>query len=204
MTTRFLCLLAFMCISLAGFSQDYLDEIASEACQCVEDLPEGISAEEMQIQLGLCLLEASGPYEKKLKKDFNFNMADSESMEKFGETVGIRMAGICPSAIMMLYGAVSDDPEFGDDEEVLESSDEGIVTKIEDEQFVTFYIKGAGGSTQKYVWLTEVASDIDLSYQYESLLDRQVRVSFIELDIFDPRINEYRSIRVISEIFSAE
>ena len=67
------------------FAQDYLEEIGTKTCACVGNIPEVSSREELNIELALCIVEASKGYQSEIKKDFNIDIA---SMDKGGTELG--------------------------------------------------------------------------------------------------------------------
>ena len=62
------------------------------------------------------------------------------------------------------------------------------------------WIKNNEGKTNKFYWLTRVDTDFDLELEYKMLKDKEVYVRFMTQEIFDPRINEYRSYNVLLEL----
>ena len=57
----------FGCQSI--FSQDYMQKIAQETCTCVAGVPDTLKGQLLEVELGICMIKAATPYQKKLKKD---------------------------------------------------------------------------------------------------------------------------------------
>ncbi len=56
--------LLLLIIGYSAQAQDYLDDVAQEACECLQELPDSLDSETFQMEFGLCLLNASQPYQK--------------------------------------------------------------------------------------------------------------------------------------------
>ena len=114
---------------------------------------------------------------------------------RLGELIGIKMAGVCPEEILRMTNT-SDDEDY----EEMSNYVSGTVTKIEKEQFVVLSLKDDSGKTLKLYWLYYVDSELDLESNYSNLIDKKVEVYYYESDLFDARINEYKSFNIIEEL----
>ena len=182
-----------------AFSQDYMDKIAQKTCDCLNTIPDTLETDAFNIELGLCMLVAAEPYKKKIKKDYkiDLNKMDEGQGEEFGRIVGMRLAAICPSSLIRVANRRDTKKE-----EVMEGGNrvEGKVTAIIDDKFVEFSIKDESGKTSKYYWFTFIKANVNLSSDYKTLLDKEVKITFISQEFFDARINEYRSFNVIQKL----
>ncbi|NJW51626.1 hypothetical protein [Salinimicrobium oceani] len=181
-------LLILFLSSAATAQENYLDTIAQKACDCIETqkLIEQYEGEQLTMQMGVCLMTASGAYREQLMKDhdINFDRLDLEG-EKLGILIGSRMAFICPNFIISAAGD-------GSDEEVANFSATGVITSISEKPFVVFTIKNDQGRTTDFFWLTFIASEFDLQHDFKKLVGKKVDVTYVEEELFDPRINDYR------------
>ncbi len=64
----------FVFISTIAISQDYLDDIAIKSCECLSNIADTLSSDQYNLELGLCMIEASSPYAKQLKKDYRIDL----------------------------------------------------------------------------------------------------------------------------------
>lgn len=178
------------------FAQDYLTKITYESCECLSAIEETEDRDQFNLELGLCIIEASMPYKKELKKDHGIDLENiNEDGTRLGELIGIKMAGVCPEEILKV--ANGGDEESYDD---LSSYSSGTITKVEKEQFVVFSIKDDSGKTIKLHWLYYIDSEIDLEADYANLLGKRVEMYYYESDLFDARIDEYKTFNIIEEI----
>ena len=195
---KILSILLFQLILFPVLAQDYMDKIAEESCECLAGKDIEMDDNKMVMELGLCMLNASMPYKKQLKKDYDIDLDKiDEQGEALGQIIGMRMISFCPDALISMAGQMTD--EF-DDFDYSEETYSGVITLIDDERFVIFSIKNNEGKTNKFYWLNPVDTDFDLELEYKMLKDKEVYVRFMTQEIFDPRINEYRSYNVLLEL----
>jgi hypothetical protein len=158
--------------------------------------------DQFNMELGLCMLEASMPYQKQLKKDhgINWDRIDKEG-EKLGRLIGMKLASVCPNSLMRMVKKVS--PELMDDEDE-EIDDElyaeGEIQKVEEEQFIVISVKEESGKVSKFYWMTFIDSDFDLANDYNSLIGKKAVLTYEEYEFFDPRLKEYRVFNVINAL----
>ncbi len=191
--------LAFSMLMFNSYSQDYMDKIAQQSCDCMNKLSDTTNLEKMYMELGICMINASEPYKKQLKKDHNIDLNNIENEgEALGKVVGFRMATVCPDALLKLS-------KMSEKEENKEKPSEtatsiGKITKIDKEVFVMFSVFDNSGKSMKFYWLTAVDSNIDLANNYKTLLETDVKITYITKEIFDPKIGEYRNFNIIQKI----
>ncbi len=121
--------------------------------------------------------------------------------EALGRLLGLKMITACPEVIMRLAELANDsEEEFEavDEYEFLSSS--GLITEIIEEPFVVFTMKEESGKVVKMYWLTFVDSEFAMMSQYSALLGRKVTIEYSEVEIFDPRLKEYRNINIIEAL----
>lgn len=177
-----------------GYSQKYMDEIATETCNCLTILSDTISTERFTMELGFCMINASKPHKKKIKRDFNIDMDNLNGKgEKLGEVIGMKMSTICPKSLIKVALELEEKVEA-------ESLIEGTITKVENDDFVVLSLKDERGKSTKYYWLTFVESEFDLVEDYSLLVGKSVMITYTSLEIFDPKIEEYRFIFIMNKI----
>ena len=189
----FVVLLVF--ITNVALSQDYMDDIVSKTCKCLTTISDTLEPKRFSMELGFCMIKAASPYAKQLMNDYNIDLSqiDEQVGAELGKIIGIKMAGVCPDALLKIVNKNGGN-------ELTESFIEGQVTVILDDKFVEFSIKDAKGKTSKYYWLTFIESNIDLSNNYKKMVGRFVKIVFKSQEFFDPRIGEYRTFNIIQKL----
>ena len=195
-----------ICISLLSLlsffnsygQEDYLDIIAKKACECIEsrNLHEIENQEAATNQLGICLLDASKDYREALLRDhqLDLNKLDMDG-EKLGVLIGSRMAFVCAETLMSVAETEQTDVIL---------SEGGEITAVEESPFVVFTLKDSSGKSSKFYWLTFVDSNLDLQNSFSQLKGRKVSVEYMEQELFDPRLKEYRMFNLIVGLYSEE
>lgn len=129
-------------------AQDVLDGIATGTCDCLKELDREVhKGEALQMQLGLCMMKVSAPYEKELRKQFKVDLSrlDAGAGEKLGELVGMRLVTQCPEFLEML--AEMEGEETPDVVEQVTATVTGVVAGLRDRQFSTVLVKDVSGRT---------------------------------------------------------
>lgn len=188
-------------ISLTAFSQDYMDEITRKTCECIENIEEGTESEQFKMKIGLCMLQAAEPHQKKLKKDhgINWDKIDTQG-EKLGRIIGMKMAATCPDALLALAGKDDDEEESRKIDESFKNTFEGEVSSIDGEVFKVFSVTHENGNVSKFYWFTMAASNFTITNNYQLLLEEKVVITYRTEEMFDARIGEYRPFNIITRI----
>lgn len=191
---------ALIPLSTFVFSQDYKNKIAQASCDCISKVgDESKDSKTREVKFGLCMITASMPYSKELKRDYNIDVSNlddenGKSFEELGEKIGLLMATECSDVFIKLF-AENDETSVNSGSVLLLS---GTLKKIEKENFVIFHIVGDYNNLTKFYWVSPVESNLDLPKEYNSLLHKKVSISYYPAEIFDVKINDYRNVNIIS------
>ncbi|MFK7756127.1 MAG: hypothetical protein AB8B53_04265 [Flavobacteriales bacterium] len=202
--------LLFFSISF-GFTQDYLDHIAEETCECMGDVDDYKTYEEFSMNMGLCMFSEAEPYTKKLKKDFKIDLNDIEEYGTvLGEQLGLRLVTVCPKFLEAIskfddevLGELMDEDEADYDSPSTNSEEEestGIVKSYEEEGFLSLKVEENDGSVTKVLWLGYVDSDFDLDNDLENLKGLEVSITYTEQELYDVKSKEYRYYKVLTSL----
>ncbi|MDZ4823812.1 MAG: hypothetical protein SH856_10165 [Flavobacteriales bacterium] len=203
----FLVLLLTALTSLNTTAQDdVLDNIAQDACTCMEtaDNPSALP-EELEMQLGLCLIAAAQPYEKELKKKhgIDLNNMDDETAEKLGISVGVNMALKCPKLFMAMAGANQEEIFSEPDDEIYDmegfSVFEGRINTVSVTDIVILSATNESGAEEFY-WLTPI-DGIEIPQNLNDLSGKQVLIEYRQEEIFDPKMLDYKLVNMITSIY---
>jgi hypothetical protein len=191
--TSFLLLLSVKC-----FSQDYLDDIAKKTCSCTDTISDTTNSEQYYMQLGVCMIVASTPYKKQIKKDYKIDIDNlGDDGEKIGKIIGVKMASVCPKTLARIAQVAKKEKQQPANEE---QTIKGIITNIENDCFMVFSLKDDIGKITKLYWLTFIDTKIELTNHYKSYIGEPVTITYKIQEFFDPKINEYRQFFIISKI----
>lgn len=174
--------------------ENYMDIIAAQACECIENLPETDDLEQANMNLGLCLLEACWPYKEEIKRDYGIDMdrIDVEG-ERLGQIVGIQVGMKCPQLLLKASKAM--EGETVQDTDI--QSIKGEITKVENTDFVVFSLKDPNGKISKYYWFSFFNTNLELTANYKETTGKTAIIDYQVKEFFDPRIEQYRSYNII-------
>ncbi len=202
-----LTILIFGCILLSSNhlkSQDFLDSITVAACDCINNLDTPMAASAFEMQAGLCMFEGIGPYEKEFQAYLGvdeFNFSDGKTMSKIGETIGMKMITHCPEMLLKLANPDGKEAVAAEAEAIDDYNFNKLVikvTKIEINQFITFTGVDKSEKRYKLLWLDDFSNSEVLIDNYENLKGKTCSFRYQEIDLFDPRIQEYHTFKVIT------
>jgi len=193
---RSILVLALLLPSFMLSAQDVLDAIARGTCDCLNGLDRTVyKGEALQMQLGLCMMKVSAPYEKELRKQYkvDFSRLDQGAGEKLGELVGMRLVSVCPEFLEML-AAMEGDPAATVVEQVT-ATVTGVVTGLRDRQFSTVLVKDVSGRTVELLRLEHFQNADLLAGAGATGVKGTFRFTVREL--YDPVAGTYRSHNVL-------
>ena len=186
--------------------EQLISKISEGTCQCITK--KEITKENLELTLGLCMLEDFNKYEKDIEKYYGKNViADESKMESLGRDVGMHMATKCPSFLKLIMDNVDDDDE--DSDEAIEAVDEvepsvaGKFFQSKSEQFVTFSVKETSGKTVDFILLNNFDNSFLLT---ENILksNDEIEVYYYELEMFDAKIKKFVTYKIVSDIIKKQ
>ncbi|MDI5950004.1 hypothetical protein [Flavobacterium yafengii] len=193
-------ILIVLCNSLS-YSQDVYDVIGKETCECLNAKKidySKMNKKEMQTQVGVCMIQSYSSHLSEFKPEDKISFDDEEGMRNLGEKVAMKMMVSCPEIILEM-GKRSIDED--DSAEVVKESAfiEGEVTEIKTEQFITLQVKDKNGRNFSFLLLDyfETASLITNS---EINKKDNIKVSYTEIELFDPKNKEFRYFKIITDL----
>ncbi len=186
-------------VNAQKFDDAVVSELSDKVCECLKTKGKIETKAQAELELGTCMLTAYSKNKKYFDKN-GANFLEGNNAEKLGEQVGIKLAGSCPEAIplfMLFADEIEDEMESDsyEDENIIFT---GKITKVESDKFKSFEIKEDNGRVRKVLWLTYVDNDQLLEDAIKGKSSYQFTV--MELDIYDPRIGEYRNMLVLDRI----
>jgi hypothetical protein len=182
-----------------------MNTIVQKSCDCLEEI-NSTDPKQIELELGMCIINSSQPYAKELKRDFDIDMSNlNVAGEKLGETVGIKMAGVCPNSLFALAQKMEGedvDVEMEFSEKVsAKNTFEGQILMIKDFDFVQFTVKNnTSGELMVFYWLYEIKSNEKIKRDYRSLQSKNVKITYSEKMIFNPNTGNYENYNIIERL----
>ncbi len=184
-----------------GHSQKYLTKIAEVSCSCLENISDSAQPAQINMEMGLCIIDAAMPYKKQLLKDHEIDLELIDQYgEKLGRLVGVKLASVCPATLVKVTRLTQKKEQLPKETYSDIQIVSGKITKIGQDQFVVFSLKDEMNKVSKYYWLEGIESDFDMVSGYADLLDKEVSITYETMEFFDPNIEVYRQFKVIKEL----
>ena len=183
----------------------------------MEDIPEQVNFEVYESEFGKCIISASLPHKKKLKKKFDLDIdsMDAVQQENFVLTVGVRMTSECPSILLRTAKVIN--KEFTDENRATENINYnniyefrepyqnaialGILTRIKDSVNTVFFLYNEVTNVEsEYIWFT--IHNVDQGYvkKFHSLIGESVIITYHSQTLFDSGTGLYETYNVIESI----
>lgn len=178
--------------------EQLISKISEGTCNCITK--KEITKENLEMTLGLCMLEDFNKYEKDIEKYYGKNVISDESkMEALGRDVGLQMATKCPSFLKLVMENMDDEEEVVEEVVEEEPSVTGKFHQMKSEQFVTFSIKETSGKTVEFILLNNFDNSFLLT---ENILksNDEIDVYYYELEMFDAKIKKFVTYKIVSDI----
>lgn len=155
-----------------------------------------ITAENMEMELGLLILPLLGKYADEIEKEWGIS-SDADGLEKIGEKIGQDAALNCPefqSFIVKNLDAIN-----GLDEDEKEKTISGSFISIETTGvFSSIQVKNKSGKEEKFWWFEYFDGADEVVKNAGKLKSKSVTVKYKETEIYDASLKEYRKIKVIT------
>ncbi|MEL7122449.1 MAG: hypothetical protein AAFO07_23590 [Bacteroidota bacterium] len=187
--TRIALLFAFVLFgSLSIQAQDKLDDIAKKACDCIgkSDLT-GLSTDDRNMKMGLCIMESMGELDAAAMKELGIDMSNQESMMKFGEKIGLRMATQCPTVMMSIMEVQTKTESV--------SQESGTIKRMAGTEMTMLVLEDATGDNSSYLILEAFEGSDALM---ADLVGKKATVNFKVVEIFSPSDKAFVPRKVIT------
>ena len=189
-------------ISQAIFAQKLskeklVEKISQGTCECISK--KEITKENLEVRLGLCMIQDFSKYEKDIEKHYGKNVISNDSkMEALGSDVGIHMATNCPAFLKIVMENMDDEEA----EEVIEEEElfvTGKFTDLKTEQFITFLVKEDSGKSNNFILLNNFDNAFLIT---DNVLktNELVEVYYYELELYDAKIKKIVTYKIVSDI----
>ncbi|MDI5896044.1 MAG: hypothetical protein Q8R22_05695 [Flavobacterium sp.] len=193
-------ILIVLCNSVS-YSQDIFDVIGKETCECLNAKKIDyfkMNKKEMQTQVGVCMIQSYSSHLSEFKPEDKISFDDEKGMQNLGEKVAMKMMVSCPEIIMeMGKRSIDEDDSIEEVKEI--AFIEGEVTEIKTEQFITLQVKDKNGRNFSFL-LLDYFETASLLTNNEINKKDSIKVSYTEIELFDPKNKEFRYFKVITDL----
>ena len=180
-------------VSTSSFSQTEQEkgEIAKAVCECMDKKKELNLKDRKAVEmgLGLCMLEVI--QEKKL----DISISDSDAMEKFGQMVGIHMAGVCPNVFEAFMDNTQSESKAADEIEI-----SGTVKSIDSKDMATISVRDDSGKEHKLLWLHYFTGSDDFVSDPKKMIGKKVSLSYKISDVYSPSRKAYVTVKELTRL----
>jgi hypothetical protein len=180
------------------YSQDVLNIIAKETCECLnakKAKSENFTGKELKTAVGLCIIKSYSDHSSEFKGEEKVKFNDKDGMSKLGEDVAVKMLGICPEMIIELGKYETDDvADAKEDAFIL-----GEMIDIQSEQLTTLQIKDQNGRKYNFILLTYFDTAPLLTNNEIKKKDK-LKVSYTEIELFDSKAKEFRYFKILTKL----
>jgi hypothetical protein len=193
-------ILIVLCNSIS-YSQDVYDVIGKETCECLNAKKidySKMNKKEMQTQVGVCMIQSYSSHLSEFKPEDKVSFDDQKGMQNLGEKVAMKMMVSCPEIILEM-GKRSIDEDDSTEEVKENAFIEGEITEIKTEQFITLQVKDKNGRSFSFL-LLDYFETASLLTNNEINKKDNVKVSYTEIELFDPKNKEFRYFKIITDL----
>lgn len=203
----------FLFLLLFGFgqinAQDVIDKVSDETCECLNKRLTGdnLTSSQIEMVLGLCMLEVGGNNSEELEKETGIPMDGVESMEKLGEVIGERMATRCDKFMELLFILMGDENSQTSEalDEMMDEMDDsssanvkGSVSEVSGDNLLTIKVKN-GGKTETFVCIGEF-SGVGVVKLGNDLVGKDVFIEYKAREMYSPKMKTMTEVKEIKKI----
>ena len=171
------------------------DKLADKVCNCVNK--QKIKKENLELTIGICLLEGINAFEKDVEKYYGTDViSNDEKMEELGTNIGAKMGLKCPTVFKFMLDEEADEAVADEAEDLILS---GKISEIKSEQFLTFVVKEDSGKNNQFILLSSFDNAFLLTDKVLKTSDA-VDVTYYEMDLFDAELGKSVSFKIVTDI----
>ena len=199
-----LALVAFTIGANAQTDEEALAKMTEDLCECMgtEEEIKAIPPAEIEISLGMCIYTVSEKYTTELEA-MGFDLPDD--FEQLGEKLGANMMFTCGPKMLLLIEAMQQSGTI--DMETFLEEDDFVVGQLTDVgtkgELMRVVLKDNNKRTVNLIWFDKVDGTVYLE-NFRGKTDVMYRVGFETHTMYDPRINEYCEVKVITSVRPVE
>lgn len=191
-------------VSAGGYSQDTLrakkDSImkvmSREVCKEIVAAKGDITAENLEMSLGLIMMRLMAENTSELQDLFQLNIGDQESMTKFSQDLGMRLVIECPEFMQLVAGKANSQQTEKNEKKT--STLSGSFEKLVPGDITYFLVRAANGKVEKIYWL-EYFDGANL-LEGKKKPEGKITVQYFEMEVYSAGIKEYVKVKVAAGV----
>ena len=185
------------------------EKIAASSCDCLDKKMaarpgggKGLGKTEANQMLMQCMMAAAGKEVKGLQAAYGPTaFTNKDAMRQMGMEVGGQLAQTCPSFTTLSVAIASEaEPDASAATTSTTGQTVGQLGKLSTGTYGLLEIQTSKTVREDFAWLRRFAQADELLPQLAKLQGRQVRVSWQEVDVFQPATQDYHKLREIISI----
>ncbi|RYZ50231.1 MAG: hypothetical protein EOO14_19600 [Chitinophagaceae bacterium] len=178
--------------------QAFEKAIITDLCDTFTKAAHTITKENMNLELGMMLLPLFTKYEDEIKKEWGLSAGDEAGAQAIGEKIGqLAVVNCTPFHDFIKANLVEKENEKA---EGGTKSFSGTLTKIEGTPFTYLLVRNAQGKTDRFYWMEFFPGAEKLSASAATILNKPVRVSYREMEVYKAAEKDYNVIKVITDV----
>jgi hypothetical protein len=177
---------------------EFITQISSKTCNCLEEKKENIS--NLEVEIGICMLSSLNEH----MDDFIYYygeiaFTDDKIMYNFGVEIGMKMVTICPNFFMDNLDSMIEISN-NDKSESNYNVFEGKVLEINsNQQIFSFTVKDKTGTIVTFIILENFESS-DLILDGFITEKQKIEVEYYQKEIYDSKNKEFTFFNIVSHI----
>jgi hypothetical protein len=178
--------------------QAFEKAIIADLCDTFTKASPNITKENMNLELGMLLLPLFTKYESQIQKEWGLSASDADGAQAIGEKIG-QLAVVNCAPFQAFIKANMQDAGNEQAESGIKTF-AGTLTKIEGVPFTYLLVKNAQGKTDRFYWMEFFPGAEKLSASGAATLNKPVRISYREMEVYKAAEKDYNIIKVITEV----
>lgn len=152
-----------------------------------------------ELEIGLVVMPLIEKYSKEIEKEWGLSISNEQDYQKISEKIGRETARNCPKFMEFIKNNINEIKDSDEEGEEIKSVS-GIFQRIENNLFSILVIKSKTGKEEKLWWL-QFFEGSDLLIENPAALSRKdITVKYTEMEVYDPKLKDYRPIKVIQSL----
>ncbi len=181
-----------------------INQAATAVCDCLsrKDMNAIQTKEQADKAVMDCFMASGMSYMMKIVEARGLSMSDSKAMHELGKEIGKAMLlqGCKPFVNISMVLA----KQTGEERSAEEYSISGVVTNVEEKDFVYITLKSAEGRAYRFIWLRYFPGSDELKNKLSSLKGKKLSVRWREIETYLPTAKDYFKQKEITEAKTAE